>query len=120
MPLKVEFGIPEPDENWQADEMPAFRQKGITSVRLDDFPPNVLPSGGMSNRISESEMLMVHTCIPVEHIWKNEKGKILAHLSGARYSFIGRFSWEITEPGMFYCYLSAKGKEYGFVEFEVI
>ena len=120
MPLKVRYGVPMPMDKISPQDVPKFRQEGVTGIRLKDFPLSQLPSGGMSGRISASEMFMVHTCAPTRQTWRDSKGKLLVDLWNVAYSFIGRFPWEITMPGFYYCHLQYKGLNKGFVEFEVI
>jgi len=117
MPLSVLFGIPEPVEQLKGD--PQFKSKGVTTLRLSDFPENDLPSGGLTGRISASEMFMVSACRPVTMTWKDQVGKVLLHAHNIGYSFIGRFPWEITLPGIYECGIEYKGVYQGKVEFEV-
>jgi len=115
--LRVSFGIPQPG---RIEGHPQFKAQGVTSLRLEDFPLNVLPSGGLSGLISPSEMFMVQTCRTTDMIWKDESGRIIAKALSSSFSFIGRFPWEITMPGIYRCHVSYKGVEKGYVEFEVI
>lgn len=114
---KIRYGIPQPIE--KIEGLPAFKEEGSTLLFLSDYPENEQPSGGMSNRISRSEMYMVQADEPIRMIWRQaHDGKVIADVSGL-YSYIGRFPWEITMPGMFFCDIQRQGKDVGFVEFEV-
>jgi hypothetical protein len=115
--ITVRYGIPQPGK---IDGSPKFKKENTIVLRLEQFPLNILPSGGMSNIVSESEMFMIQTCVPTNHTWRDlETGKILSKAMNVTYSFIGRFPWEITMPGMFSCDLTRNGKDIGAVEFEV-
>lgn len=122
MPIKVRYGIPKPTLHWDRSRMPEFKEEhrnGQAGIRLNDFPQGILPSGGMSDVISPSEMYMVSTCVPTRHTWKDNNGKVLSDQHNANYSFIGRFPWEIQEKGMYIVEIRHKGMLKGFVEFEV-
>lgn len=114
--LRVEYGIPEPGHG-----IPQFKEhgKGITTLSLSDFPDGLLPSGGLSGKVSASEMYMVRTCRPTTHTWKDQTGKVLSRVHDVTYSYIGRFPWEITMPGIYSCEIAYKGQYKGKVEFEV-
>jgi hypothetical protein len=117
--LRVSYGIPQPTDRIVGK--PEFRKQGVTTLRLSDFPDHILPSGGMSNSISPSEMYMIQTCRPTDHTWINQStGKVISKALNASYSFIGRFPWEITMPGIYECQVVYRGAYKGKVEFEVI
>jgi hypothetical protein len=89
------------------------RNSGAFTYRLSDFPLDVLPSGGSSNVASPSEMLLVGINIsPASAVmrfeWHKAVGQdsvIYAFTTASfiwAYSFIGHFSWEINEPGLYY------------------
>lgn len=109
-----------PTDNWNPNLVPEFKHEGVTGVRLEDFPLSDLPSGGVTGRLSASEMYMVHTCVPTRQKWKAPDGRVLVDAQNVNYSFIGRFPWEIMRKGMYRCHIELKGKDKGFVEFEVV
>lgn len=113
--MEVKYGIPQPEKTTQ----PRFKAEGITTLSLNDYPANVLPSGGMSGRVSESEMYMVKTCVPTTMTWHDSMGKVLGRMVGT-WSMIGRFPWEITLPGIYDVDIRYKGDDVGTVSFEVM
>jgi Carboxypeptidase regulatory-like domain len=78
------------------------------------FPPNILPSGGSSNILSKSEMVLVGLKTSpatgtVTFQWHKAVNQdvIISTYSGlpsylVTYSYIGRFTWEIAEAGSYY------------------
>lgn len=112
--IQVKYGIPQPEKTTK----PRFKAQGVTSLRLEDFPNNVLPSGGMSGTVSPSEMFMIETCVPTTMTWKDNRGKVIATMSGI-WSMIGRYPWEITMPGIYDVDIHYKGDKVGTVGFEV-
>ena len=113
--IQVKYGIPQPETTTK----PRFKAEGVISLRLNDFPANILPSGGLSGVISKSEMYMVKTCVPTTMRWINENtGAVIGSMIGT-WSMIGRYPWEITMPGMYKAEIAHKGEMIGFVEFEV-
>lgn len=111
-------GTPFPTENkdrayccWPLPVMNA----GRFSYSLSSFPLNLLPSGGSSNVISASEMLLVgvnfspaHEAVTFQwHKAVRQDTVLYTYSTGSgsyswAYSFIGHFSWEINEPGAYY------------------
>jgi hypothetical protein len=88
---------------------------GSYRYNLDAFPANLLPSGGSSNVLSASEMLMVgvhYASVATSATmmtWHKAVGAdtvIFTYRTGGShdwvYSYIGHFSWEISEPGAYY------------------
>lgn len=112
--LEVKYGIPQPGTG-----KPAFKAEGVTTIRLEDFPANIMPSGGLSGVVSKSEMYMVETCVPTEMTWRDPAGKVIGSMRGT-WSMIGRYPWEIALPGMFMVEISRQRIPQGFVEFEVV
>jgi hypothetical protein len=92
---------------------PPVRNAGTFTFNLADFPLNILPSGGTSNVISESEMVLVGLATsatgPMTFQWHKAVGRdtvIYTYSGAATYnwnvSYVGHFSWEIIEPGRYY------------------
>jgi hypothetical protein len=110
-------GSPVPTQNQAATyccwPLPVTRSGSFT-FNLADYPLNVLPSGGSSNIASASEMMFAainvspaSTVITFQwHKAVNQDTVIYAYSTGSAYawaySFIGHFSWEISEPGAYY------------------
>lgn len=118
-PLVVRYGIPQPTPMIEVGVPPLFKTESITSLNLNEFPIADMPSGGMSGRISPSEMMMIQTCRPTRMVWKRPDGSVMADLQG-EYSFVGRFPWEIKETGMYRTEIHYRGELQGFVEYEVV
>ena len=87
---------------------------GSFAFDLAHFPLNVLPSGGSSNIVSESEMVLVglntspatgtvtfqwHKAVSQDVIISTYSG-LPSHV--VTYAYIGHFGWEINEPGSYY------------------
>jgi len=123
----LEFGIPQPTDQWDRNIKPAFQQQGVYNFQLSRFPKNDLPSGGMSDRISPSEMAMIFLEFrnyPFRNakiwikwkIYEAQRDKLIFEYSSPvlrpkngwniwsmfLYSFIGHFGWEISKPGLYY------------------
>src|SRR4029078_12663571 len=88
---------------------------------LDNFPANLLPSGGSSNVLSASEMLFVGVRYATvaagatTMTWHKAVGGdsviFTFRTSGNHdwvYSYIGHFSWEISEPGSYYLMIDSQ------------
>ncbi|MCK5608968.1 hypothetical protein KAR91_44250 [Candidatus Pacearchaeota archaeon] len=94
---------------------------------LDSFPVNNLPSGGMSTRISPSEMFMVlaESSCPndrITMIWKDSNGRVISKFtenSPVVYEFLGHFGWEIDMPGKYTVDVSTSCGFNKTVEYEV-
>lgn len=90
------------------------RNPGTYMFNLANFPLNVLPSGGSSNVISDSEMVLVGLNVsPAAGTMRFEWHKAVAGDNVVftftsspsatwAYAYIGHFSWEINEPGPYY------------------
>lgn len=100
--------------------LPSFRREGETLLNLLDFPFARSGSGGLSGYISESEMMMVQTCRPTRHVWKDSAGKIIKNQENVTWSFLGRFPGEIERPGMYQTEIWEGGKLHGILIYEVI
>ena len=95
------------------------RNPGTYTFNEADFPLNVLPSGGTSNIVSESEMIFVGlneglTTGTTTFEWHRAVGEdVVVYTFPATgsydwaYSFIGHFLWEISQPGSYYVVVSA-------------
>ncbi len=124
MPISIRFGIPRHGP-WDHN-MPGFEQEGVNVLRLDDFPPNDSPSGGISDRISPSEMFLVQASDPRARqfgmVWKGPEGNVIndtVQFGNGMYEFLGRFSGEIDKRGKYTVEVrSDTGKE--IVPFEVV
>ncbi len=92
---------------------PPVRNAGTFTFNLANFPLNTLPSGGTSNVISESEMVLVGLSTsatgPMTFQWHkavNQDTVIYTYTGAATYSwnisYVGHFSWEMSEPGRYY------------------
>lgn len=138
---RLEFGRITPTDKWQPDNKP-----GITptfTFSLSEYPKAQYPSGGLSGKISPSEMVICHLeasnykplyDVVIFKWYRNEKthSKLLRSVisndfneHGAKqyssfdYSFIGHFPGEIMEVGCYSCeVLTPWGK--ALIKFKVI
>lgn len=121
---EIRLGRITPTDSWDKNVLPGISDTDI--FNLDDFPLDILPSGGISGKISESEMAIIYirmdnypktTSDMVTFIWYREvtpgNWVSFATLNGTDsheepyweywyswdYSFVGHFSWEINQPG---------------------
>jgi len=97
------------------------RSPGVYEFDLAAFPLNVLPSGGNSNVVSESEMVIVGIDLygatgAMTFQWhKAVTNDVIIYSSTGMASwswmctYIGHFSWEISEPGPYYVIVGAPG-----------
>lgn len=90
--------------------------QGSYDYDLTQYPADSLPSGGSSNIVSASEMVFAGmrfgsaTTKPATFSWHRailgSDQQMFAYTvplnSVAAYSFIGRFAWEVTLPGLYY------------------
>ncbi len=84
---------------------------GQYAFTLNAFPMDDLPSGGGSNRVSPSEMVMVAikfgtpTTQSASITWHRQGTSLavwpIATNTGAAYAYIGRFHWEIVSAGQY-------------------
>lgn len=93
---------------------------------LASFPMNDLPSGGMSTRISPSEMFMVivESCQKdrITMTWKDPADGTIAQFTEMGpmvYEFLGHFGWEIKNTGK-YSVLIKTAREDAKIDFEVV
>jgi hypothetical protein len=111
------FGSPIPTQNQTATYCCwplSVRNAGNYILNLASFPLNTLPSGGSSNVISDSEMVLVGLNVSPAagtmsfqwHKAVNQDTVVYTYTTPASfvwsYAFIGHFSWEISEPGGYY------------------
>ncbi|HYM24584.1 MAG TPA: carboxypeptidase regulatory-like domain-containing protein [Vicinamibacterales bacterium] len=110
-------GSPVPTQNQTATyccwPLPV-RNAGTYTFNLAGFPLDRLPSGGSSNMISDSEMLLVglnvspaSTAMSFEFHKAANQDTVVYTFAPSQplvwgYAFIGHFSWEINEPGSYY------------------
>jgi len=89
------------------------RNPGVFIFDLSAFPAGVLPSGGSSNVVSASEMILVGlSSSPVAGAktfrwYKASTNSVIYSFVGSAdftwaYSYIGRFGWEINEAGAYF------------------
>lgn len=90
------------------------RNGGSYTFNLANFPLDVLPSGGNSNVISASEMVLVGlNASPATGLMTFEwhraitQDVVISTFSGSpgyawTFSYIGHFSWEMNAPGSYY------------------
>lgn len=109
------------DAEREITEGPLAKNCGNPDLNIDNYPLDLMPSGGGSGKVSASEMVMVkiktggHIELipwrtqPVKISWYNETGRLMFstinQVNSINYetmSFIGHFSWEINEPGKYY------------------
>lgn len=90
--------------------------QGSYEYDMTQYPADSLPSGGSSNIVSASEMVFAGikwsaaTSMPATFSWHRavlgSDQQMFAYSappgSVAAYSFVGRFAWEITLPGLYY------------------
>lgn len=126
--LSIRYGIPEPGV-WDMQSIPGFHELTgqPVSLRLDTFPMNDLPSGGMSTRISPSEMFLViaESCPNdrITMVWKDPAGRTISQFTEKGpvvYEFLGRFGWEIKDRGMYTVNVKTTRGENEKIEFVVI
>ncbi len=91
-----------------------MRNAGQYTFDLANFPLGILPSGGSSNIVSDSEMMIAGlNTSPSAGVMRFEWHKAVTTdtviftfasqpTSTWAYSYIGRFSWEVNEPGHYY------------------
>lgn len=113
--MNIQYGIPEPTDSLQNEEV-RFLER-TSAVYFHKFPKGILPSGGLSGRISPSEMMMVTAGEIVRFTWINPTGKTIATGNGT-YSFIGKYPWEVRTRGYYTCLIN--DSDYGKVVFEVL
>ncbi|MDE1863678.1 MAG: hypothetical protein KGI33_12320 [Thaumarchaeota archaeon] len=95
---------------------------------LESFPMNDLPSGGMSTRISPSEMflVLVESPCPKDSItmtWKDPAGRKISQFTEKGpvvYEFLGRFGWEIKDRGKYTVNVKTSSGYNETINFEVI
>jgi hypothetical protein len=124
IPYDLIVGSPVPTASQSATyccwPFPVLNQ-GAYDFTLDRFPLDVLPSGGASNTISASEMILAGvkfsavTTQPSTMTWHRvigtDQSMFIATIPagvGAEYSYVGHFSWEITLPGWYYVVLDSE------------
>jgi len=127
--LSIRYGIPDPGD-WDMQSIPRFQELTGQPVilQLDSFPLNDLPSGGMSTRISPSEMfiVLVESPCPKDRItmtWKDHKGRTISQFTEKGpvvYEFLGRFGWEIKDRGAYTVNVKTSSGEDETINFEVI
>lgn len=140
------FGSPIPTTNVSGGV--SFKNTNTYVFDLKNFPSGILPSGGSSNILSASEVVMCQ--LREENYsprgdktvfeWHKAAGihnsdKILytgtgpdyyedpswTHFYSFDFSFIGHFSWEINEPGYYYVIVKADGgRGNARIDFQVI
>ncbi len=141
----IKFGTPQPTDNWVSDAEPTFKTTGQYTFDLAKFPAGDLPSGGLSKRISPSEMVMCYIRADnydpkddsiIFRWYKNAKSgdsKLIAETTTPDYkedpswtwyyswdySFVGHFDWEINEPGSYSCHIITKWGD-AWIDFNVI
>lgn len=126
VPHELQFGRILPQEHAVAGVKPQMEQS-VYTFHLAEFPENDQPSGGISSRISPSEMAIAY--LRVENYPKNESDLVtfswwrcdgdhrenIATVRGIDspeepgwinwwsddWSFIGHFDWEIATPGKY-------------------
>ena len=113
--MKVEFGVPNPIDKTPNGEV-SFKELTST-IYFHKFKGGILPSGGLSGKISSSEMMMVRTSDTVRFTWVDPTGKVIATSKG-KYSFIGKYPWEVNKRGYYTCLLNDRYA--GKVVFEVL
>lgn len=144
---EITFGKPNPSACVSCGM--TFKETNKFIFDLAEHPPNLLPSGGSSNIASMSEMVMCmlkeENYTPKTDLtvfeWHKAAGihntdKIIYNGTGNDYQeepgwtwyysydlcFIGRFDWEINEPGFYYVLIKADQGRRGTarIDFEVI
>lgn len=116
---------------WDMKSIPEFKQEltGRPAILpLDSFPMNDLPSGGMSTRISPSEMFLVLVESPqlndrVTMTWKDPEGRVISRFSENSpvvYEFLGNFGWEISTTGKYTVNVKTSSGYNETIDFEVV
>jgi len=143
---ELTFGSPIPTTNVSSGV--SFKNTGTYVFDLKNFPAGLLPSGGSSNILSASEVVMCQ--LREENYypkgdktifeWHKAAGihntdKIIYSGTGPDFyedptwvyywsfdfSFIGHFTWEINEPGYYYVIIKADGgRGNARIDFQVI
>lgn len=128
---KIELCKPIPTHTFEKLELEYwYTDCGITTFVLDNYPLDMLPSGGDSGIVSDSEMVVTKvtinggiSLIPWESVnvkmhWydaneyddNTNNNRLMFYTNGQTAnsfnnevtSYLGRFSWEIDEPGQYY------------------
>jgi len=117
VPHELVIGTPVPTQNQASTyccwPFPVSNQGSFT-FDLARFPANLLPSGGSSNIVSASEMMIAGLNVsPLRGVMRFEWHRAVAgdvvifsftgnSSSNWVYTYIGRFDWEINAPGPYY------------------